>query len=204
MRAFLLALSAGACLLMTGCPIPLSTHPLSDETSSEIDQRLIGTWEIDVRHVHEKLGNKEGDPTATYHLERTDASKTTLQCAYQRGEGQADASLPFYTTHLGMHDYFSLASRVGDNGKFYVICRYELDDDNNGRFYLMDEHFIIEQIESGKIAGQVDRNDGGVQGVRLDADSEKLRELVRRHGDKVFDMKHPLACKRVKPSVAQE
>lgn len=204
MRAYLLAASAGVCLFLTGCPIPVSKMPLSDEANSKIDQRLIGDWEVDVRRVHEKLGNKDVPPTDRWRFEKSDKGEHELRCINLPNEENEGGALPFYTTHFAMHDYFSLASRVGDDREFYVICRYEFDDENNGKFYLMDEQFIIEQIDAGKIGGKIDSNGGDVQGVMLDVDTEELREFVRRHGDKVFDLEHPLACKRIKPSIAQE
>ena len=139
-----------------------------------------------------------------YRLQRTDDSETSLQCVYIHSNKEEEEPLAFHMIHLGMHDYFSLATRVGSEADYYVICRYEFDGDDRGNIYLMDDSFVIEQIESGKIDGRVDRDDGRITGVLLEATGEELKKFVGRHGDKVFDLKHPLACKRIGISVAQE
>ena len=203
MRTLTLLMLASGSLLLTACRIPLSKIPLSDETNSRVDERLIGTWEIDVRRVQEILGNKDSEPTARYRLERAKDHKNTLLCTYVNEGGEDDKPLPCFTTHLGMHDYLSLASR-GVDSEFYVICRYEVEGEDEGKLFLMSSEFVVEQIDSGKVTGKVDRDGDEIRGVMLGLKPDELREFILRHSDKAFDLEHPLACKRIVDSVPKE
>ena len=203
MRSIGLLTFAVGCLFLTACRIPLSKVPLSDATNSKTDERLVGSWEVDIHRVHEILGNEDENGTVRYRVERADGKENTMQSVYLRDDDKEDDPLPLYTTNIGMHDYLSLASRAGAS-ELYCVCRYELMDDNNGKLYLMDDAFVVDQIESGKVSGKVDRDDGEIKGVMLDLKPQALREFLLRHGDKVFDLQHPLACKRIDPSIAKE
>ena len=204
MRASVLLVLSGVCLTLSACTIPLSENPLSNKSNSEIDERLIGTWEVDMQPVHEKLGNDGGDRFVRYRIERREEEGDELRCVYLGDEDEDKNSFPFYTTHLAMHDYFSIATQFQNDQQFYAICRYEFTGKDSGHVYLMDHPFVIEQIENGKIKGKVDHDGERIVGVRLQADGEKLQEFVVRHGEKVFDLNHPLPCKRVGPSVAEQ
>jgi hypothetical protein len=202
MRTFTIFALAGVCLCLSACRIPLSKAPLSDATSSVADERLLGVWEIDVRPLHEKFEGKPEDESVAYAVERGDG-KNKLACT-QLKEGKPDGkAYPLYTIHLGMHDYLSLGSS-DDGSQPFVICRYEFVDDDSGKLFVMDDIYLIEQIDGGKIEGEVNRKDGKVQNIILHADGPALRKWLQRVGDKAFDTKHPLPCRRVKPSITKD
>ena len=112
--------------------------------------------------------------------------------------------MPLFTTHLGMLDFLSLGGVVGGESRFFAICRYELQDENTGKLYLMDGGFVSEQIYDRKRVGQGDRTSSReIQGIVIKAERDVLRGLVERHGEKLFDLKNPLTCRRVE-LVAQD
>jgi hypothetical protein len=68
----------------------------------------------------------------------------------------------------------------------------------------MDDTFVLDQVERGKIVAQIDRSGEGIQRILLSEDPAGLRAFIHRAGARAFDLENPLPCRRVKPSVAQE
>jgi len=203
MRAAIYIALAAAGLLLTGCPIPLSQHPLSDDAHSTVDERLLGVWEVDLRAVNQKFANKKGKPKAFYAIERVEDNDNLLRCTELRDGKPADESWPLRATHLAMHDYLSLPDD-GEGDKPFVILRYELTDADRGKLYLMDGEFVADQIERGKIRGKVVRDDGKIRSVLLAADTKTLRDFVHRNGADAFDLEHPMPCKRIEPLIVKD
>ena len=197
MRA-LLIVASGVCLLLSACRIPVTEHPLSDETNSRVDERLLGLWEVDLRPAHE-INGSDGDESAIYLIERDEQRENTLLVRMMREGEKSSHALPAFTTHLGMHDYISFCNVGGKGSTAKAICRYELTDADQGKLYLMSGEFVAQQIEQSAIKGTFDRaSNGTLQGIAIKDSVEAQRDFILRKGEAVFLLEKPMECRRVK------
>ncbi len=195
-----LVLFALGAMLLSACRIPLSEHPLSDEASSKIDERLIGTWELDLSAINPKIGKKADEKnTAAYRVERVEGKPNSLISRIWADGKAGDEAYFVHTTHLAMHDFLTWGAIQSEEAKPFAICLYELTDADHGKLYVMNDAFLIDLIERGKTPGKTDRDGGGnVAGIMLTGDQKQLRKLLQRHGVDCFDMENPIICRRVK------
>jgi hypothetical protein len=186
-----------AALGLTGCPIPVSQVPLSDAASSKIDERLIGTWELDLAAFQKKYADGEGaEKTARYTIERVKDQPGTLLAT--GGSGEAKETVTLYVTHLAMHDYFSFGPINKEEKKHWTIQLYQMQDADHGNVYLMDEKYVAGAIDRGELPGVVERSGGGIRSILISATHDELTTFLKRHSPRCFDLKTPIACKRVK------
>lgn len=174
---------------------------------SKVDERLLGEWEVDLRPLNEKLHNADGEATGDFVVQRAEKKTNTLHCRHLSGDKHEpeDDPLPIYATHVAMHDFLSFGGLGGQSKELFAICMYWFDDADHAKLYLMKQSYVVEQIEAKRITGEVKRgNDGSVQLVGLSAAPDELQKFLQRAGTDAFDMEHPLACKRVKPSAAKD
>jgi hypothetical protein len=182
-------------LALSACSIPISEQPLSDDASSKLDERLIGTWELDLTALNAKMGaGADADKTARFTVENV--RETPGKLIAVAGENQEKATL--YATHFAMHDYLSYGPMSRDDGKNWVIMFYQLQDADHGNLYLMDTQYLIDVIGRSELPGRVESEGGGVRSVLITATNDELRAFLKRHSPKCFDMKAPIACTRVK------
>ena len=80
--SFLLCVALVGILAGGGCAIPVSEHPLSDETTSILDERLIGYWNQTPRDKDEKV------PPAPYLISRWKDKPNVLQMTYVELDGE--------------------------------------------------------------------------------------------------------------------
>lgn len=187
------ALIAVLAVSLSACRIPLSEQPLSDETTSRVDERLLGTWQIDMEPLRSKVSLSEDVKSVRYTVRRAEGKENMLAVVESSNE---EKTMPAFTVHFAMHDYLSWG---GKEGGPYLILRYEFDDDDRARLFVLDEGIIIDAIESGRLPGQVERDDVQVKSIVIKASTEQLRDFIHRHGESCFDMKTAIPAQRVEP-----
>lgn len=198
------------CLLFTGCETPVFEHPLSNETTSAIDERLIGQWDLMVpepqtpgglitpqRYV---IGKTAGKPNVhEIAILELDADK---QPAVHRA--------PAWCVQLGPERYISLLVNDRDpNAKpLYSMLQYEHVGDSV-HFYSLDKERIVQAIERGELAGVVRRQPPpenaspnpnaapSYREIRVTADAEALRNFFRQHGKTLFERESHFTLRRV-------
>lgn len=131
-----------ALCIVSGC-VP-SKHPLSDEKTSKVDQRLVGRWVI------------EGD-------EKKDSLMVVTQKEGQNGleitsgdDGDEDSAVAFATT-IGDHHYLSAGDKEDDPEEIeYQIVLYEFADNDTLKVYSLDQQVIEKAIADGTLTGVVE------------------------------------------------
>lgn len=182
-----------------GCRVPLPDEPLSDESTSRIDERLLGEWEIDVRPLAGKIHSDDGlGKPARYQVTQAKGKQNTLRVESKDDGKQGFAWL--YTTHLGMRDYLSWGPLNQEDKRLYLVCLYEFENENSGRLYLLSNAYMGAAIEDGKLAGEARRADSGsepFEEVHIKATREQLLEFIGRHSPGCFDRAKPLTCRKL-------
>jgi hypothetical protein len=205
MRRLLLFAAAAAWLFAAGCTFPVSQHPLTDERTSVLDERLIGYWTYVPR-------DKEKGPPAPYIIGRMKDKPNVLEMTFVEldGDGLAKVTqVPIYAAKLGEERFLSLLmAEEGVEKPGYLIARYELDDDDTARLYLLAPDVIVTAIESDKLTGVVKRqkrqegsnpNDPpAIQEVRITAEPKELAAFLKTQGKAVFALDEPMTFKRTK------
>lgn len=181
------------CLSLSACSIPISEQPLTSEMPSPLDERVIGTWEIDMT----PLGDKEKNNQVVVRRMKDDAQWLEV-IGLSDGEEQGEQSSTLIACHHAMHDYLSYGPFRKHEKKGYAICLYEFDDADHGRLYLLDSDYVVDAIERGLIAGHVSREGARISGVILSAPPEELRQFLTKHSPTCFATKHPMVARRVK------
>jgi hypothetical protein len=169
----------------------MSEHPLSDEESSVLDERLIGHWDI-------KLGDSESmdpirmvvgrDPKADNILE----SVTTTIDAEKRVNVHRGH---VYTAKVG--DQWIVSFGGPDEQQppkiEYMIMRYELkprtaDSNDLLEMHLLLDSFVATAIEKGELTGTVkrDKPGGKFTSIKITAEPKELMEFVTKHQAKCF------------------
>ncbi|WP_425616833.1 hypothetical protein NA78x_000493 [Anatilimnocola sp. NA78] len=202
-------------LCLAGCEaIPVSQHPLSDETTSQIDEELLGMWDI-INEPEEgkpapaaKEVAEESTPVeAVVDEERPPRFAIGKLAGKERVHEVAGMSLddsgqinvnrfPIYTTRLGEQRFISL--RVGpsvDNSDFF-IARYTLVNANRGLLYPLDRDVITAAIGRGELKGVVKKaasDDPNAEprkeSIRITASAEELQAFLVKHEKKAFSAK---------------
>jgi hypothetical protein len=145
---------------VAGC-VP-SKHPLSDAAGSKVDERLLGTWEMDGERF----------------LVRRGAAENTLEALPAEG-GEEGQSTVLYATELGGRHYISLEDDESKpDARSYDIVRYELTDSDTLKVYFLDPKAIAKAVQADELAGDVqirkERKQGLGQGILIGAILEGL------------------------------
>jgi hypothetical protein len=202
---------------LTGCQWVVSKHPLSDEKTSQIDERLLGKWEF-IAPVSEHTDEAdEGSPAQVpprFAIGRLPGKENLLEMASVEVDSDGHIQIhraPLAATKLG--DEFYLSFQVGPpeppEKRVYWIMRYEFHGDHEARLFLLDRNTIAAAIEREEVAGTVvksppDANLPPVELVKpkylevaLTAPTEELRKYFTAQGKKVFQAEGNLTLRRV-------
>jgi hypothetical protein len=157
-------------LLLPGCYNYYSEQPLSDETTSALDQRLIGQWQ-----------NRDRDRTT---IRRKPGTDNTLDIA-SVFDGEAYEGV-VYTTRIGDQWYMSI-QHPGQRPE-YQFLSYEFPDENTlrigGALGVSELRKAFRRGElSGRMVMETPEMFGEIEVLILDSDPEVLRSFVEKHGD---------------------
>jgi hypothetical protein len=151
-----LQLILAASLCSAGCNLPLSVHPLADETTSVLDERLIGHWEA----INE---DKPADPPQVpprFVFGRLAAKPNVLEMVnLELEDGVAKVNrTPSYAMALGETHYLSVLNNPEEPKEkhLYLILLYQLDEDRL-KFYFLRPDVVGPAIERGDLKGEAVR-----------------------------------------------
>jgi hypothetical protein len=210
--AILLAMLLGVATF-AGCELTVSVHPLSDEATSTLDDRLIGTWEM-VRPAEQTPGPSEVPPRFVYG--KVAGKPNILECVTTEldGDGYAQVRrIPLYPCQLGELHYLSIAMHPEEpkEKQVYLIMLYELKDDSELRFYMLNKDVIGPAIEREDLAGIVTKSDPDPNAplpeqvkpkyreVRITAEPKELAAYLQRRGKEAYYMAEYFTLRRVEP-----
>lgn len=192
---------AGLSLLVLGGCFPESPAPLSNPALAKLDARLLGAWRIrnpngDVTYLH--IGaepEKPLDPGAAtvepglmrYWLVGHSASNSQVGPAF---------GMRFFVSHIGDDDYANLVLPLDDqplvpqgqpgsnwdNRRRYWFLKYRVTE-TRLEVYAMPLDAAAPLIESGRLAGQVIREDGQIKRILLTEPPDKLAAFLSAGGD---------------------
>jgi hypothetical protein len=202
-----------ALAVSAGCELPVSVHPLSDEATSTFDDRLLGTWEI-VPPAEQMP--EPGDARARFIFARFPAKPNILECVGTELDGDGYAKvhrLPLYPCKFGELHYLSVIMNPEEpkEKQVYLIMLYELKDDTEVRFHLLNKDVIGPAIERGDIAGEVTKSDPDPNAppaeqvkpkyrqIKITAEPKDLAAYLQRRGKAAFNMEQHFSQRRVDP-----
>jgi hypothetical protein len=121
-----------------------SRHPLSDEKTSLIDQRLIGTWRL------------PDDPTV-WEVRKSGQVRNALEVTIKERAGTGKGLL--FTTTIKSKSYLSFKELDGDPKKKpeaagYQICQYVFSDDGTLEVRAMEPDAIVKAISDKRLGGE--------------------------------------------------
>lgn len=194
---YLIAIAGMACVFGGCSPIPMSRHPLSDQTDSQIDKELLGRWEfIDEDSSHQG-----------YIDVRIDADNAKrFEFEFIGNDSSEKSKLVAYAAELYGQKYLSVNDAGNKEFKGYVLLQYQVSEDA-AVLYVMNENYIVDSIEKKQIAGEMKRSDETnareITEIMLTAKPAELRRYLGDHSGSAFDLAKPLVLSRVKDKQAR-
>ena len=198
-------------LILASCVY--SKHPLSDESTSTLDRRLLGTWAAAAKD------GKVSGTDSTLIIGRKPGTKNTLEAVVVRLDYKDTVKIGRQTWYAktGKFNYLSIGGDTDteEDGKAYLICRYDLPKPRTFRIFLPDPHFIGAAVQKGELKGKVEYNDaaepaianekaepksegnnsGSIQSVALTDSPEKILEFLNAHVSESFQ-KEPIVYRK--------
>jgi len=183
-HALLVALSG---LLLAGCGAVEFDHPLSDEKTSVVDERLIGFWEpteetVGTAHQGEGMliprlavgrDREQGKLMEALSLEMEDDGTVTVK------------RLALRATKIGAHHYLSVKD-TGESTRWWVV-RYDLPEKDLLRLWFPDQDAFAKAVKAGELAGEVRRRETGNElgdlEVRVTSPPTAVRAWLEAHAD---------------------
>jgi len=174
-------------------------HPLSDEKSSKVDERLIGEWQF-------YRGDKPDADSAPVFVGKVKGSEATLeavQCDVDKEGHVVVERVPLYTTKVGSLFLISMARQEvkKDRETAYDVAMYEMPEKDTVNWYVMDDQVVGAAIEKKSLPGTV--NAQTIFGkrhyadVKITASPEELRKFIEKIGKKCFLSELATTMKRV-------
>jgi hypothetical protein len=150
-------------LLFSGCVYPESEHPVSDDTTSKYDERLVGVWVIEPppdkddfhpAHPHIVVIGQEPNHRSRMSLSYLDVGEKSTK------DGNEKIRLPLHAESFfalpGKNNYLSFPSKgIGEQGNKYFVVKYKFIDENHLRFLPLDQDAIIQATEKNRLSGKV-------------------------------------------------
>ena len=196
MRVFGLhpATLAATCLLVLGgCGGVTFEEPLSDEKTTEVDERLVGFWEV----VATSIGEEEPGPGELWTqiaVGRAKAGGKGMEAAALEVEdGVVDVQrLEVWPTTIGEHRYLSLRNPEEAEHGWFVI-QYTIEAENELRVRVLDPEACAKSVDAGEIEGEAKGPDRGHEVVSLTveitAGTDAVRAWIEKRGDSLFTAK---------------
>ena len=209
-RSLYLAAAIGLAIF-TGCELPVSVHPLSDEETSTLDDRLIGTWEM-VPPAEQTPGPNDVPPRFIYG--RVAGKPNILECVMTELDGDGFAQvhrIPLYPCKFGELRYLSMVFNPEEakEKQVYLIMLYELKDENELRLYHLNKDVIGPAIEREEIQGVVKKSDPDPNAppqeqvkpryreIKITAEPKELAAYLQRKGKAAFGAAQSFTLRRV-------
>lgn len=220
-RRWGLALALLWVLPLVGCALPVSEHPLSDEQTSVIDERLIGGWQVieqPEKHAVEKGAGENAQPQAApptplssrFAVGRKEGTENTLESAHLRIDEEVIkvSRTLIYATQLGSERYLSWRLQDEDQKEKqpeYLIMLYRVQGEDAVELSLLRHDVIGPAIEKGELPGKVKRRRNPPAGVdkpaydsiRISATPEEMAAYLKQHSPGCFNTERTFQIRRI-------
>lgn len=156
-----------------------SQQPLSDEKSSKIDERLIGTWQI------------ENDATATYYVKGSADTKNCLDVELKEKDKSGVSRARVFTTTVKTKNYMSTVdmdekAKKEQKGAYFIHQYRFLDHDTLDLRFMA--HDVLKKAMAEKlIAGKIEEN-----GATITDSPERIKRYLEAHADECYPAKTDL------------
>ena len=198
--------------LLAGCTIPYSDHPLSDNKTSTVDDRLLGRWlQID-EDDEKKEEQKAEEARDTFEFMTVGLKKSnskTMVMVYVELDDDGELTVErafFFTTMINKQHYLSYQQKQEKKEEEekkkvirYVIASYNLDENGLLTVHVMDNDKLVTAIEQGRVDGEIEIRIEQVNGkqketktAHLIASPEQLRRFLLETGTDCFNDEHPM------------
>lgn len=180
-------LAATCLLLLGGCGGVAFEHPLSDDETSQVDERLIGFWEP----IPASVDAEEPAPGDLWH-------RLAVGKVAGKPNRMEVVTLEITAGSVKVQRAVLLATRIGDDRylslldlnkveKGYLVVRYDLPADDRLRFQILDEDVFAKAVDAGELEGQVtgggrDDDDAALT-VHVTSSTAALRAWIEAHAD---------------------
>ena len=207
-----------AALICTGCEaIPVSQHPLSDETNSEVDPALIGMWDMidesraapaadEPAPTTDKPDPKENESPAAdeerpprFAIGRLAGKERSLEIVslHLTDEHIEVKRFPLHATKVGKIPMLSVRANPEEMESDFVLLRYEVVNENRIMVYFLSREAIAKSIQRGELKGVVrkappkDPNDPNAEErkeqIRITASPQELRDYLTKNEKTAFE-----------------
>ena len=152
----------------------VSVHPLSDPEKAVNDERLTGLW---IAKIEKEI--------VFAHFLLKGESTTEIITVSTKGSGKGDWPVfNMFPSRIGGESYMNVKLVVhngkapDDREKNYGLVRYRISIDGVLTVWRLNEKAIIEDIEGGKVEGEVKRG-RWVNKAKITASTNQLAQYVR-------------------------
>ena len=153
----LILAAVGSC---AGCSLPYSVHPLSDETTSTIDERLIGHWEVVKEDEVVEPQPAANSVARRFVIGRMPDKPKVLEMVHLDLDDESVKvnRTPALATRLGEQRYLSILNNPEEprDKHVYLILLYRVEEDLL-KLFVMRPDVIGPAIERGDLAGEAVR-----------------------------------------------
>jgi hypothetical protein len=200
-------------LLLAGCGGVLSEHAASDDTTTQVDARLVGFWRVDWEASGAK-GGGEADQ-GLFAVGKRKAPDTGLELAVVMLDKEGTLEVQraaLRATAIAGKSYVSIDStpkpKVGETAPEganpkpqWAICRYEVPEPGVLRILVMDVPTVAKDVNEKKVSGTVPPpgqwETPDTVTINLSATTYALRAWLEGRGDAVFKVDKPLVLRRI-------
>lgn len=184
-------------MLLGGCGVT-SKHPLTDDATSLLDERLIGVWEL-VPEEGDDAESADG-PRPRLYVGRLEGRPNALEAVIVSVEKEKVnvQRMDLFTTKLGEQRYASVGK-----GETYVIVLYDLKQPDRVTLHFMKEEVVEAAIKKGVLAGKVEVKKGTgfvkieTKTIRITAPPDKLAAWLKAYSPACYGMEQPRRLRRV-------
>lgn len=208
-RYSLMAAALG--IALTGCELPVSVHPVSDEKTSEIDEKLLGTWEM--VPPADADATPDGVP-GRWVIGRVAGKERTQEIVFVEldGDGFVQVRRPeIFCTTIGKQRFISTVMNPQEPKEKHVYCilLYDFEGDDQVQFMTLNKDVVAPAIDREEIKGVVRKADPDPNAppaqqvkpkykeVRLTADPAELRAWLAKQGKALANPASLMTMRRV-------
>ena len=191
MLSLSLAASGAAC-------VPCK-HPLSDEKTSKVDERLIGEW----RFYDGDKPDADADPLFVGRVKGRDTALEVVQSGIDKEGHVIVERILLYATKIGSLQMISMPRQEvkEDRETVYDVVLYDMPDKDTVNWYVMDDQLIGAAIEKKELPGTVKSRNilrtTRYSEASITASPVELRKFIEKTGKKCFSSELDTTMKRV-------
>src|SRR5262245_15345402 len=169
-------------LVMSGCTVVVSQHPLSHARTSAIDERLIGVWRC------APSGEGNTFPVAIGRHPDQPNGLEIVALTVEKGRVEVPR-YTVYTKELGGRWYASMAGESD-----HLVALYRVGLGGIAHVYQMDVKAVGQAIDAGQLPGTGKKS--FFDDIRITAEPDELAAFLLAAGDGAFETASVFDCQR--------